>query len=84
VLSLADRDALIVGDTLATISLSPGGSGPCLPPRFMNDDHEQALASLQKIELVKARWLLPAHGLPWEGSPQEAVKLARQLAAQTN
>jgi hypothetical protein len=34
----------------------------------MNDDHERALASLQKIELVKARWVLS--GLPWEGSPQ--------------
>jgi glyoxylase-like metal-dependent hydrolase (beta-lactamase superfamily II) len=27
------------------------------------------------------RWVLPAHGLPWEGSPRQAVKLARQLAA---
>jgi glyoxylase-like metal-dependent hydrolase (beta-lactamase superfamily II) len=50
----------------------------------MNDDHEQALASLEKIELVKARWVLPCHGLPWEGSPQQAVKLARQIAARTS
>jgi glyoxylase-like metal-dependent hydrolase (beta-lactamase superfamily II) len=83
-LSLDDRDVLIVGDTLATLSLSPGQSGPQLLPRYMNEDHDQALASLGKIEPVKARWVLPAHGLPWEGSPQQAVKLARQLAARTN
>ena len=82
-LSLEDRGALIVGDTLATVGLVAGESGPHLPPRFMNDDHELALASLQKIELVKARRVLPAHGLPWEGSPQQAVKLARQIAART-
>jgi glyoxylase-like metal-dependent hydrolase (beta-lactamase superfamily II) len=44
----------------------------------------RALASLEKIEPVKARWVLPSHGLPWEGSPQQAVKLARQIAARTS
>ena len=83
-LSLADREVLIVGDTLATLSLLPGESGPQLLPRFMNEDHDRALASLEKIEPVKARWVLPAHGLPWEGSPQQAVKLARQIAARTS
>jgi glyoxylase-like metal-dependent hydrolase (beta-lactamase superfamily II) len=82
-LSLEDRKALLVGDTLATISLVSAESGPHLPPRFMNEDHDRALASLQKIELVKARWVLPGHGLPWEGTPQQAVKLARQIAART-
>ncbi len=83
-LSLADRDVLIVGDTLATLSLSHGESGPQLLPRFMNEDHDRALASLEKIEPVNARWVLPGHGLPWEGSPQQAVKLARQIAARTS
>jgi len=45
---------------------------------------DQALASLEKIEPVNARWVLPGHGLPWEGSPQQAVKLARQIAARTS
>ena len=80
-LSLDDREVLIVGDTLATLSLSHGESEPQLLPRYMNDDHDQALAALEKIEPVKARWILPAHGLPWEGSPRQAVKLARQIAA---
>ena len=83
-ISLEDREALVVGDTLATIDLVSGESGPRLYPRFVNDDHDRALASLQKIELLKARWILPGHGLPWEGSPQQAVKLARQIATQTS
>ena len=41
-LSLADRDVLIAGDTLATLSLSHGGSGPQLLPRFLNADHDRA------------------------------------------
>ena len=61
----------------------PVESEPQLHPRFMNDDHELALVSLAKIAPVKARWVLPAHGLPWEGSPQQAVKLARQIAVRT-
>jgi glyoxylase-like metal-dependent hydrolase (beta-lactamase superfamily II) len=82
--SLDDREVLIVGDTLATLSLSHGQAGPQLLPRYMNEDHDQALASLEKIEPVNARWVLPAHGLPWEGSPQQAVKLARQIATRTS
>ena len=78
------REALIVGDTLATIDLASGASAPRLWPRFVNDGNDRALASLQKIELVKARWVLPGHGLPWEGSPQHAVKLARQIAARAS
>jgi glyoxylase-like metal-dependent hydrolase (beta-lactamase superfamily II) len=50
----------------------------------MNEDHDQALASLEKLERAEARWVLPGHGLPWEGSPQQAVKLARQNAARTS
>lgn len=79
-ISLEDREVLIVGDALATIDFVSGQSGPRLLPRFMNDDYEVALASLQKIEPVKSRWVLPGHGLPWEGNPRQAVKLARQLA----
>jgi glyoxylase-like metal-dependent hydrolase (beta-lactamase superfamily II) len=80
-MSLEDREVLMVGDTLATIDLVSGESGPRLLPRFVNDDHEQALVSLQKIEPVKARWVLPGHGPPWEGTPRQAVKLAREIEA---
>jgi glyoxylase-like metal-dependent hydrolase (beta-lactamase superfamily II) len=81
--SLEDRDVLVVGDALVTIDLVSGESGPRLLPRFFNDDHELAFASLRKIEPINARWVLPGHGLPWQGSPQQAVKLAREVAART-
>jgi glyoxylase-like metal-dependent hydrolase (beta-lactamase superfamily II) len=77
-ISLEDRGVLIVGDALATIDLVTGEAGPRLLPRFTNYDHDLALASLQKIESVRAHWVLPGHGLPWQGSPQQAVRLARQ------
>jgi glyoxylase-like metal-dependent hydrolase (beta-lactamase superfamily II) len=66
-MSLEDRDVLMVGDALATIDLVSGESGPRLLPRFVNDDHQQALASLHKLELVKAGWVLPGHGPPGRG-----------------
>ena len=47
-LSLANREVLIVGDTLATLSLSRGESGPQLLPPFLNEDHGRALASLER------------------------------------
>lgn len=81
-MSLEDRGVLIVGDALATIDLVSGETGPRLLPHFFNDDHDRALASLQKLEQAKARWVLPGHGLPWEGSPHQAVKLARQSRTQ--
>jgi glyoxylase-like metal-dependent hydrolase (beta-lactamase superfamily II) len=80
-ISLQDRDVLIVGDALATIDFVSGESGPRLLPSFMNDDYERALASLQKIEPLRASWVLPGHGLPWEGSPRQATRLAREVAA---
>lgn len=80
---LADREVLIVGDALATIDLVSGESGPRLLPPFANDDYDLALASLDKVEPVNARWILPGHGLPWQGTPQQAVKLAREIAEQT-
>jgi glyoxylase-like metal-dependent hydrolase (beta-lactamase superfamily II) len=79
-MSLEGREVLMAGDALATIDLVSGDSGPRLLPRFANEDHELAFASLQKVELVRARWVLPGHGLPWKGTPQQAVKLAREVA----
>jgi glyoxylase-like metal-dependent hydrolase (beta-lactamase superfamily II) len=59
-LSLDDREVLIVGDTLSTLSLSRGEeSEPQLLPPCMNEDHDRALASLEKIELINASWSCP-------------------------
>jgi glyoxylase-like metal-dependent hydrolase (beta-lactamase superfamily II) len=63
-LSLAGRDVLIVGDTLATLSLSHGESGPQLLPRFLNEDHDRALASLEKIERSRLAGSFPVTVFP--------------------
>lgn len=82
-LHLADREVLVVGDALATLDLVSGETGPRLLPPFFNADNDQALASLQNIERASARWILPGHGLPWQGSPSDAVASARKVARRT-
>lgn len=79
-ISLEDRQILIVGDALATIDIPTGDVGPRLLPPYMNDNFQAALESLRKIQVVRASWVLPAHGMPWEGTPREAVDLARNVA----
>jgi glyoxylase-like metal-dependent hydrolase (beta-lactamase superfamily II) len=80
-ISLEDRDILMVGDALATIDIPTSEPGPRLMPPYMNDNYQAALESLQRIQDVRANWVLPAHGMPWRGTPREAVNLARHLAA---
>lgn len=79
-INLEEPQVLIVGDALATIDIPTGETGPRLMPPYMNDDFGVAFESLNRIREVEASWVLPAHGLPWKGSPREAVDLARQVA----
>ena len=50
-----------------------------LGKELRSHEYPPVVGSLEKIEPVKARWVVAGHGLPWEGSPQQAVKLARQM-----
>jgi glyoxylase-like metal-dependent hydrolase (beta-lactamase superfamily II) len=76
---MEEREVLFVGDALATIDIPTGEVGPRLMPRYMNDDYQAALQSLRNIEDVRAGWVLAAHGMPWEGTPRQAVDFARRL-----
>jgi glyoxylase-like metal-dependent hydrolase (beta-lactamase superfamily II) len=67
--------ALFVGDALTTRSVTTGEVGPQLTP--FTADRAQALRSLDRIERIEARWLLPGHGEPWTGGVGEAVRLIR-------
>jgi glyoxylase-like metal-dependent hydrolase (beta-lactamase superfamily II) len=42
-----------------------------------NLDHKMAIASLDRIAGLDASVIYPGHGDPWNGSPAEAVSLAR-------
>ena len=50
--------------------------GP-MPPVF-DHDPDQSLTSLQKLVDLDAHVVLPGHGAPFDGTPAEAVRLARQ------
>jgi glyoxylase-like metal-dependent hydrolase (beta-lactamase superfamily II) len=72
---LADRGVLFAGDALATFDATTRTRGPRL--LSTNADHEQALASLSRLEGTGATTVLPGHGAPWRGDAAEAVRRAR-------
>lgn len=72
-------DALLVGDAFATLAVTTGGVGPRIAP--FTSDPAEALASLERIEAVEARWALPGHGEPWTGGVGAAVAAVRARVA---
>ena len=74
----ADRDAVIVGDALATIEPYSGRPGPRLVSGAANVDSLEALASLTRIAETKVSVVLPGHGPPWTEGAQAAVDRARE------
>jgi glyoxylase-like metal-dependent hydrolase (beta-lactamase superfamily II) len=75
VLRFASRDALLVGDALATYAVTTGSSGPQIAP--FTADRSQAVDSLSRLEDIAASTVLPGHGDPWTGGVSEAVRLIR-------
>jgi glyoxylase-like metal-dependent hydrolase (beta-lactamase superfamily II) len=74
-LHVASRDALLIGDALATVSVANGSTGPMIAP--FSADPAAAIASLGRLDGVEARWVLPGHGQPWTGGVAEAVRRIR-------
>ena len=73
---VAERQGvLFAGDALATVSLLNGETGPQLLP--FNEDADQARDSLSRLERVAAGTVVVGHGDPFEGTPAEAVRVAR-------
>src|SRR5262245_20792518 len=68
-------DALFAGDTLSTLLVTTGATGPHVAA--FSPDPDLALASLVRIEDVEATWLLPGHGAPWSDGVAAAVAAAR-------
>ena len=71
-------DAVFVGDALTTGHVLTGAVGPQPAPFTL--DSQQALASLDKIAAIEAKWVLPGHGAPWDGGVKEAIRLVREAA----
>jgi glyoxylase-like metal-dependent hydrolase (beta-lactamase superfamily II) len=74
-LHVPSRDALFIGDSIATVAVTTGATGPMVAP--FTADPEQAVASLSRLDGLEARWVLPGHGLPWTGGVAEAVRIVR-------
>lgn len=80
-LHLPDRGVLIAGDALLTVDLwRRSRRGPQLIRAPFNADHEQALASLARLETLEADVVVPGHGRPYRGTPAQAVAEARAAA----
>jgi glyoxylase-like metal-dependent hydrolase (beta-lactamase superfamily II) len=75
VLHLASRAVLFAGDALATYAVTNGSSGPMIAP--FTADPARAVASLDRLDGIEARWVLPGHGEPWTGGVAEAVRRIR-------
>lgn len=76
-LLLPDRGVLLAGDAIVTLDPLSRDKGPRVLPGALTDDPTAARASLAALEPLQADLLLPGHGDPWEGTPAEAVRLAR-------
>jgi glyoxylase-like metal-dependent hydrolase (beta-lactamase superfamily II) len=75
-LHVASRDALFVGDAIATYSVNDGYRGPRMAA--FGADYTQARESLDRLRGVAARIVLPGHGEAFTGGVEEAVRLARE------
>jgi glyoxylase-like metal-dependent hydrolase (beta-lactamase superfamily II) len=78
-LHIAERDALFVGDAFATIVVTTGVVGPQIAP--FTADAAEALASLDLLAGIEARWILPGHGQPWTAGTAAAIAAVRESTA---
>ena len=78
-LHVPTRDALFVGDTIATLAVTTGETGPMIAP--FTADPSTALRSLDRLDGIEAGWLLPGHGEPWTGGVAAAIERVRAHGA---
>jgi glyoxylase-like metal-dependent hydrolase (beta-lactamase superfamily II) len=71
-------DALFVGDAMTTRSVMTGIVGPALGPFTV--DLAMAATSLDHLDGLDARWVLPGHGDAWTGGLPEALRQIRERA----
>jgi glyoxylase-like metal-dependent hydrolase (beta-lactamase superfamily II) len=81
-LHFATLDALLIGDAIATHSVTTGADGPQIAP--FTADPGQALRSLDRLDGLEAAYVLPGHGLAWTGGLGEALRQVRATAAAMN
>jgi glyoxylase-like metal-dependent hydrolase (beta-lactamase superfamily II) len=79
-LELREHGVVFVGDLLCTVSPITGRrADPQLQTRGSNRNSEVAMESLDRLEGMTARVLLPGHGGPWRDGAAAAVAGARRI-----
>ncbi|WP_458209923.1 MBL fold metallo-hydrolase [Haladaptatus sp. NG-SE-30] len=76
-LFVENRDVLFCGDVLATRNIFTGQEGDPQLLGAADEDHDEARASLARLEELGSVTLLPGHGNPWRGEVDAALDLAR-------
>jgi len=80
VLEFAEHGVVFVGDLLCTISPALGRSDvPQLQTRGSNASSDLAMASLERLQGIEARTVLPGHGGPWRDGVESAMASARRV-----
>jgi glyoxylase-like metal-dependent hydrolase (beta-lactamase superfamily II) len=80
VLEFREHGVVFVGDLLCTINPATGRrADPQLQTRGSNRNSDQAMASLDRLDGIDARLVLPGHGGPWQDGVQAAAASARKI-----
>ena len=80
VLEFRDHGVVFVGDLLCTLSFFSGRQAdPQLQTRASNRNSAQAMASLDRLQGIAARTVLPGHGAPWQDGVEAAAASARRI-----
>lgn len=72
------KNILFSTDALLTINPRTFVGPPSIQPRQLNENHDDAIRSLARLEKYEAPLMLPGHGEPWREGVHEAVRLARE------
>jgi glyoxylase-like metal-dependent hydrolase (beta-lactamase superfamily II) len=76
-LLLEGRQVLFTGDVMATRNPLTGRRGPQIMPSALNEDTAQALKSLDALQGLTARAILPGHGDPYRDGVPAAITAAK-------
>jgi glyoxylase-like metal-dependent hydrolase (beta-lactamase superfamily II) len=77
-LHFAGHDALLIGDAIATYSVTTGVDAPRISP--FTADSAQAVASLARLDGLEAGYVLPGHGQAWTRGIRAALAEVRAAA----
>jgi glyoxylase-like metal-dependent hydrolase (beta-lactamase superfamily II) len=80
VLEFEEHGVVFVGDLFCTISSATGrAASPRLQSRASNRDSNTAMQSVDRLEGITAKTVLPGHGVPWKDGVEAAAAKVREF-----